>query len=153
MKKLLTNPSVTYRALRLMRIISENAQRTLEQRLPSTLTSRQFEVLNRLYFLGEQTLSELATVVEVSAASMSQMVARLRAGGVVETAAKSNDARAKLVRITEKGKGILESTAQLLQPDFQAVEHALGSKRLQSLLEELEAVHDAFSATNLALED
>ena len=153
MKKLLTNPSVTYRALRLMRIISENAQRTLEQRLPSTLTSRQFEVLNRLYFLGEQTLSELATVFEVSAASMSQMVARLRAGGVVETAAKSNDARAKLVRITEKGKDILESTAQLLQPDFQAVEQALGSKRLQSLLEELEAVHDAFSATNLALED
>jgi DNA-binding MarR family transcriptional regulator len=81
------------------------------------------------------------------------MVARLRAGGVVETAAKSNDARAKLVRITEKGKDILESTAQLLQPDFQAVEQALGAKRLQSLLEELEAVHDAFSTTNLALED
>ena len=153
MKTLSTNPSVTYRAFRLMRIISDNAHRTLEERLPSTLTSRQFEVLNRLYFLGEQTLSELATAFDVSAASMSQMITRLRASGVAETGQKSNDARAKLVRITDKGKDILEGTTQLLQPDLQAVEQVLGTARLQCLLEELEAVHAAFGATNLASKD
>jgi DNA-binding MarR family transcriptional regulator len=128
-----------------MRILSENAQRELDNRLPDTLTSRQFEVLNRLYFVGDQTASELAAAFEVSAPSMSQMITRLRLEGVIETSRKSDDARAKLVRITEYGKGILESTVQSLMSGFEPVEEALGNTRLQHLLQELESVHGALS--------
>ena len=137
--------SVVYRAFRFMRIISENAQRELDNRLPDTLTSRQFEVLNRLYFVGDQTASELAAAFDVSAPSMSQMITRLRLEGVIETSRKSDDARAKLVRITEYGKGILESTVQSLMSGFEPVEEALGNTRLQHLLQELESVHGALS--------
>jgi DNA-binding MarR family transcriptional regulator len=140
-----SSPSVVYRAFRLMRILSENAQRELDNRLPDTLTSRQFEVLNRLYFVGDQTASELAAAFEVSAPSMSQMITRLRLEGVIETSRKSDDARAKLVRITEYGKGILESTVQSLMSGFEPVEEALGNTRLQYLLQELESVHGALS--------
>ena len=136
-------PSTTYRALRLMRIISENAQRALENRLPNRLTSRQFEVLNRLYFVGDQTVSQLSAAFEVSAPSMSQMITRLRLEGVIETTRKSDDARAKLVCLTEDGKGILESTVQSLMTGFEPVEEALGDARLQHLLQELEVVHGA----------
>ncbi len=149
MNDLPTNLSVTYRALRLMRVISENAKRALDIHLPSTLTSRQFEVLNRLYFVGEQTVSELAIAFQVSAPSMSQMIARLREGGVIETSRKSQDARAKLVRITEYGKGVLNFTTQSLQPSFAPVEEALGELRLQHLLQELEAVHRALGGVAL----
>ena len=137
--------SVVYRAFRFMRIISENAQRELDNRLPDTLTSRQFEVLNRLYFVGDQTASQLATAFNVSAPSMSQMITRLRAAGVIEMSRKSDDARAKLVRMTESGKDILESTVQSLMSGFEPVEEALGAARLQHLLEELEAVQGALS--------
>lgn len=149
MSDLPTNLSVTYRALRLMRVISENAKRALDKHLPSTLTSRQFEVLNRLYFVGEQTVSELAIAFQVSAPSMSQMIARLREGGVIETSRRSQDARAKLVRITEYGKGVLNFTTQSLQPSFAPVEEALGELRLQHLLQELEAVHRALGGVAL----
>jgi DNA-binding MarR family transcriptional regulator len=145
MIKQTSSPSVVYRAFRLMRILSENAQRELDNRLPDTLTSRQFEVLNRLYFVGDQTASELAAAFEVSAPSMSQMITRLRLEGVIETSRKSDDARAKLVRITEYGKGILESTVQSLMSGFEPVEEALGNTRLQHLLQELESVHGALS--------
>jgi DNA-binding MarR family transcriptional regulator len=128
-----------------MRIISENAQRELDNRLPGTLTSRQFEVLNRLYFVGDQTASQLAAAFNVSAPSMSQMITRLRAVGVIEMSRKSDDARAKLVRMTESGKDILESTVQSLMSGFEPVEEALGAARLQHLLEELEAVEGALS--------
>ncbi|MBT7340629.1 MAG: MarR family transcriptional regulator [Luminiphilus sp.] len=137
--------SVVYRAFRFMRIISENAQRELDNRLPDTLTSRQFEVLNRLYFVGDQTASQLAAAFNVSAPSMSQMITRLRAVGVIEMSRKSDDARAKLVRMTESGKDILESTVQSLMSGFEPVEEALGAARLQHLLEELEAVQGALS--------
>ena len=140
-----TSPSVAYRAFRFMRIISENAQRELDNRLPDSLTSRQFEVLNRLYFVGDQTASQLATAFNVSAPSMSQMITRLRAVGVIEMSRKSDDARAKLVRITESGKEILESTVQSLMSGFEPFEEALGAARLQHLLEELEAVQGALS--------
>lgn len=138
-------PSTTYRALRLMRIISENAQRALENRLPNKLTSGQFEVLNRLYFVGDQTVSQLAAAFKVSAPSMSQMITRLRLEGVIETTRKSDDARAKLVGISEDGKSILESTVQSLMSGFEPVEEALGDARLQHLLQELEAIHGALS--------
>ena len=138
-------PSTTYRALRLMRIISENAQRALGNRLPNRLTSRQFEVLNRLYFVGDQTVSQLSAAFEVSAPSMSQMITRLRLEGVIETTHKSDDARAKLVGLTEHGKGILESTVESLRSGFEPVEEALGDARLQHLLQELEAFHVALS--------
>jgi DNA-binding MarR family transcriptional regulator len=128
-----------------MRIISENAQRELDNRLPDTLTSRQFEVLNRLYFVGDQTASQLATAFNVSAPSMSQMITRLKAVGVIEMSRKPDDARAKLVRITESGKEILESTVQSLMSGFEPFEEALGAARLQHLLEELEAVQGALS--------
>lgn len=137
--------SVVYRAFRFMRIISENAQRELDNRLPDTLTSRQFEVLNRLYFVGDQTASQLAAAFNVSAPSMSQMITRLRAVGVIEMSRKPDDARAKLVRMTESGKDILESTVQSLMSGFEPVEEALGAARLQHLLEELEAVQGALS--------
>ena len=137
--------SVVYRAFRFMRIISENAQRELDNRLPDTLTSRQFEVLNRLYFVGDQTASQLAAAFNVSAPSMSQMITRLRGVGVIEMSRKSDDARAKLVRMTESGKDILESTVQSLMSGFEPVEEALGAARLQHLLEELEAVQGALS--------
>ena len=137
--------SVVYRAFRFMRIISENAQRELDNRLPDTLTSRQFEVLNRLYFVGDQTASQLAAAFNVSAPSMSQMITRLRAVGVIEMSRTSDDARAKLVRMTESGKDILESTVQSLMSGFEPVEEALGAARLQHLLEELEAVQGALS--------
>ena len=138
-------PSVVYRAFRFMRIISENAQRELDNRLPDTLTSRQFEVLNRLYFVGDQTASQLAAAFNVSAPSMSQMITRLRGVGVIEMSRKSDDARAKLVSMTESGKDILESTVQSLMSGFEPVEEALGAARLQHLLEELEAVQGALS--------
>ena len=137
--------SVVYRAFRFMRIISENAQRELDNRLPDTLTSRQFEVLNRLYFVGDQTTSQLATAFNVSAPSMSQMITRLRGVGVIDMSRKSDDARAKLVSMTESGKDILESTVQSLMSGFEPVEEALGAARLQHLLEELEAVQGALS--------
>ena len=140
-----TKPSTTYRALRLMRIISENARRTLENRLPNRLTPGQFEVLNRLYFVGDQTVSQLAAAFDVSAPSMSQMITRLRLEGVIETTRKSNDARAKLVGITQDGKSILESTVQSLMSGFKPVDEALGDARLQHLLQELEAVHGALT--------
>ncbi len=91
----------------------------VENDLPELKPSYVMELL-RLHARGPMTIKDLAASVHRTHSAMSQKVAAMRTGGLVETTAGS-DARNKVVDLTDKSRTIVEKLAA----EWQATEAAL----------------------------
>jgi len=71
------------------------------------ITSPQFAALNALY--GEPALDQrtLGERISLDRSTMTEVVARLSARGLIKTARDSNDGRRKTIRLTPKGMATL----------------------------------------------
>lgn len=105
------------------------------------LTEPQFRVLRTVDELANIELTELSRVTALLVPSLSRIVRELEVRGYVERETDPNDMRCMQVRLTERGRRLV----QLLIPDCEIIhvriKRAMGREKLrqlQGLLEELE---------------
>ncbi|WP_135466647.1 MarR family winged helix-turn-helix transcriptional regulator [Crenalkalicoccus roseus] len=85
-------------------------------------------------------LTELAEQAQMTKQSMAYLVQSLSEGGYVETVPDPEDGRARLVRLTPRGRQVLETLLALSAEAEAALAARLGARkmaRLRGLLEEL----------------
>jgi DNA-binding MarR family transcriptional regulator len=70
------------------------------------LTISQYSYLRAIQYLGQPTLSELATVLHLSRPSVSIAILKLSEAGFVATVGSDQDRRSSIVRLTEQGKKV-----------------------------------------------
>lgn len=68
----------------------------------------QASVVSVLAFGGERSLGQLAAAEQVTAPTMSRLMTQLEAQGVVERRPHPSDARGVLLRVTHKGRALLQ---------------------------------------------
>ena len=111
------------------------------QRLkPYGLKPRQFATLARLAEMGPTSQNCLGEAVSMARANIHTMVERLQARGLVSTAADPDDARRRIVALTDKGQALLD---ELIPLDLASTGDALAAldseerKTLYALLDRI----------------
>jgi MarR family transcriptional regulator, organic hydroperoxide resistance regulator len=112
-----TAESAATEAVRLAFVELMGAERRLRARdqrcKPGELTQGQIRALFHIDKTGEATAGELAKAGELSPASVSTMLDHLERDGIVERHRGATDRRVVLVRLTERGRGILEQRREV----------------------------------------
>jgi DNA-binding MarR family transcriptional regulator len=90
-------------------IISQLSSNRLERVLPPGMSIAQFSLLNHLVRLGGAWApSRLARAFQVTKGAMTNTLQRLEAKGLIRVTADPDDARGKLVEITDAGRRMRE---------------------------------------------
>ncbi len=129
-----------YRVFRQIEIIGGVTERYTQDKLTGELTPSQWGVLNRLYFVGAQTLSELADAFCVSRPSMSQMIGRLNKQGLIEETQNERDARSKLIALSSSGCEEFETIKQSYETALAPLAAKFTPASLENLLSDLESL-------------
>jgi len=83
---------------------------------PGALSHAQYQVLFELLRRAELPAGELAAVVDVAPASMTQMLDRLADAGLVERVRSEKDRRSVAARLTDAGRAVCEERRAALEP-------------------------------------
>ena len=103
-------------------IIEQLSRTQLEAHLPAGLIAPHFGVLNHFVRLGDgRTPLQIANAFQVPKTSMSHTLAVLQKRGLIEMSPNPDDARSKVISITDEGRKVREATITSLIPDFQKV--------------------------------
>jgi DNA-binding MarR family transcriptional regulator len=104
------------------------------------ITSPQFAALNALY--GEPALDQrtLGERISLDRSTMTEVVARLSARGLIKTARDSNDGRRKTIRLTPKGVAALQHLIPRTHQMTRRLVGALDAKEQADLLRLLTTV-------------
>jgi MarR family transcriptional regulator, temperature-dependent positive regulator of motility len=104
------------------------------------ITSPQFAALNALY--GEPAIDQrtLGERISLDRSTMAEVVARLSARGLINTARDSHDGRRKTIRLTPKGVTTLEHLIPRTHEMTRKLVGALDAKDQEELLRLLTAV-------------
>ena len=86
------------------------------------------------------TITELAECTEMTTQGCGQFVRQLDALGMVDVAVADHDARARVVRVTERGRAALERSAAVLRACDDAWAAQVGAERWRVFREVLEEV-------------
>ena len=117
-------------------------QRHLHERFPAGIAQSEYDVLYNLYSAPDRTarIHELHRHLLLTQPSVSRLVDRMVAKGLVAKCADQSDARGTLVRLTPAGEAVFRRTGAQLAA-------AIGDRMLGSLdaedLERLRALCDA----------
>lgn len=76
------------------------------------ITPAQFDVLQRLYFDGPQTMTKLSQMLGVAKSTMTGLVMRLERDGYLQRHPSRQDRRVVVVEITDKGTGVIKTVIQ-----------------------------------------
>lgn len=71
------------------------------------ITPAQFDLLQKIYFSGEQTMTELSKMLGIAKSTTTGLVSRLEKEGFVQRNRKSDDKRIITVGITKKGEDLI----------------------------------------------
>ena len=71
------------------------------------ITPAQFDLLQKIYFSGEQTMTELSKMLGIAKSTTTGLVSRLEKEGFVQRNRKSEDKRIITVGITKKGEDLI----------------------------------------------
>lgn len=119
-------------------MIAKQADRLFDQMLPPGMTRAQFGVINRLVRLqARETITEIARVFGVSQPTMSSTVGRLLDKGFVTAERDPNDARRKVVVLTEAGAAFRTRVTHQLEPLFAEAEAQQNLLDWSALLQQL----------------
>jgi MarR family 2-MHQ and catechol resistance regulon transcriptional repressor len=115
------DPSGTHVWLVLMksyRSLARHARRSVES-VPMGLS--EFATLELLLHKGPQPVNEIGRTIELTSGSITSAVDRLEERGLVERGADPGDRRARIVRLTSKGKAVI---TDVFQSHKAAMDHA-----------------------------
>jgi len=82
-------------------------------------------------------LTELADRAGMTKQAMGKMIDELESIGYLEKAADPGDGRAKMIRFTDKGLGLLKDSSVIVDGIWQAYTDMIGEQRLQNIRDEL----------------
>ncbi len=109
---------------------------------PGALSQAQYQVLFELLQRGALPAGELATVLEVSPASATQMLDRLADGGLVERVRSEQDRRIVVSRLSDAGRLVCEQRRAAIEPLWRDMLAGFSAAELQTAA----AVLDRLSA-------
>ncbi len=111
------------------------------------VTEQQWRVLRALYDGGEVETGALARLCCLLTPSLSRILKRLEAAGLVVRRAAPADQRRTLVAIAPAGRALLERRAPGSEAQYRAMEAAVGKERIDALYRILEELTEALQRT------
>jgi DNA-binding MarR family transcriptional regulator len=113
----------------------------------SELSHAQFELLIELEERGELSAGELAAAARLTAATVTQMLDHLAAGGHVERTRSVTDRRVVVSRLTAGGRLKIEAKRKVWQRRWEEALEGLDYQELRAATRVLERLGDVFEDT------
>ena len=98
------------------------------------LTEQQWRVIRILRQHGELEIYQLAELACILKPSMTGVLVRMEAAGMVRRRKADQDQRRVLVTLAEKGETCFESMSQCMEENYQRLQAQFGEDKLQTLL-------------------
>ena len=98
------------------------------------LTEQQWRVIRILSQHEELEINRLAELACILKPSMTGVLVRMEAAGMVERRKAQQDQRRVLVRLAEKGRACFDSMGQSMEANYQRLQAGFGEEKLQTLL-------------------
>lgn len=139
---------ISFQAMSEIAIIGHLADTALAKALPPELSVAGFGVLNhfvRLNVEGESP-ARLARAFQVTKGAMTYTLQKLEELGYVTLESDPSDARAKIVRITRKGRRARDAAAARVNPGMRAMLQAIGADEFARALPFLIKVRQVLDA-------
>jgi DNA-binding MarR family transcriptional regulator len=139
---------VSFQVMSEIAIIGHLADTELAKLLPAELSVASFGVLNhfvRLNVEGESP-ARLARAFQVTKGAMTYTLQQLEGLGYVTLEADPADARAKIVRMTKKGRKARDTAAAKVNPGMLAMLEAIGAEEFAQALPFLIKVRQVLDA-------
>ena len=101
----------------------------------SGLTASQFEVLEVLYDLGDLRICDIIEQILATGGNMTVVIDNLAKDGLVQQCMDPQDKRVKLIRITEKGKSLMDDLIPRYLDNINSIFKDLSEAEKQNLRE------------------
>jgi homoprotocatechuate degradation regulator HpaR len=101
------------------------------------ITEQQWRALRALEDLGELSAAGLAAECSILAPSMTRILRKLTELDLVSISKSRHDQRELKVRISTRGKELVEEVSPQIETEYAILRERLGSKRLEALYSEL----------------
>ncbi len=131
----LTNDPLAITLFSEIGIIDQLARTKLSRALPEGMELSHFAVLNHFAHLGgEKTPAQLARMLHVTKAAMTNTMTRLSDAGYIHIRPDWDDARKKWLSISPAGQAARDQAVQGIEPIFTDIVEAVGAERIRQLL-------------------
>ena len=97
-------------------------------------TEQQWRIIRILEQHGELEIYQLAELDCILKPSMTGVLVRMEAAGMVHRRKAEQDQRRVLITLADKGKASFESMSQCMEANYQRLQEQLGEEKLQTLL-------------------
>jgi len=98
------------------------------------LTEQQWRIIRILEQHGELEIYQLAELACILKPSMTGVLVRMEAAGMVHRRKAEQDQRRVLITLADKGKASVESMSQCMEANYQRLQDQLGEEKFQTLL-------------------
>jgi DNA-binding MarR family transcriptional regulator len=131
----LTNDPLAITLFSEIGIIDQLARTRLTQALPEGMELSHFSVLNHFAHTGgEKTPAQLARMLHVTKAAMTNTMNRLSDKGYIHIRPDWDDARKKYLSISPAGQAARDQAVQAIEPIFEQIVTAVGADRVRQVL-------------------
>lgn len=131
-------PPPVFHVLNEIGIIAQLAGRRFEQVMPLEMSLAQFTALNHLVRMGDgRSLVRMASALQVTKASMGEVVRKLAEKNLVIITPDPEDRRGKRVYLTEAGRAARATAIAALGPDMAILTDSFGTAFFTDLLPKL----------------
>ncbi|AZF06242.1 homoprotocatechuate degradation operon regulator HpaR [Pseudomonas sp. R5-89-07] len=98
------------------------------------LTEQQWRIIRILEQHGELEIYQLAELACILKPSMTGVLVRMEAAGMVHRRKAEQDQRRVLVTLADKGKASFDSMSQCMEANYQRLQDQFGEEKFQALL-------------------
>lgn len=98
------------------------------------LTEQQWRIIRILEQHGELEIYQLAELACILKPSMTGVLVRMEAAGMVHRRKAEQDQRRVLITLADKGKASFASMSQCMEANYQRLQDQLGEEKFQTLL-------------------
>ena len=98
------------------------------------LTEQQWRIIRILEQHGELEIYQLAELACILKPSMTGVLVRMEAAGMVHRRKADQDQRRVLITLADKGKASFESMSQCMEANYQRLQDQFGEEKFQTLL-------------------
>ncbi len=131
-----TQTETNIQTLRALNRCSQNVhKKELSIIKDSGLTASQFEVLEVLYDLGDLRICDIIEKILATGGNMTVVIDNLAKDGLVQQCIDPQDKRVKLIRITEKGKSLMDDLMPRYLDNINSIFKDLSEAEKQNLRE------------------
>jgi MarR family transcriptional repressor of mepA len=132
----------------LIKLINDRIEKLINNELRSiNLTRSQMILLMRLScYKGYSKLKDLEKILGVSQATLSGIVSRLEAKGLIKSLQDPGDRRVKLVELTESGRELAGKSRDKISSGSSFLKSRFTEEEYETLMEMLSRVYEAATA-------